>query len=142
MTGTIHLPFEIRLLLEKWTALGYPKETCGLLVGRLGNRHTWVVRSESTRNVNTERARDRFEVSPQDFLDCDRRARQDGLEVVGCWHSHPDHPARPSKTDQLRAWPDWSYIIVSVRGRRPEEMRSWRLDGVEFEEEIIETWEP
>jgi len=142
MSGTIYFPEASRLHLENWTADGYPEETCGLLIGRQEDGNTWIVRVESTRNIDTERSRDRFEMAPEDFLDCDRRAMREGLEVVGCWHSHPDHPARPSETDRVRAWPNWSYLIVSVRGGRSGEMRSWRLVGEQFEEESIARWEP
>ncbi len=142
MPGTIHLPEGSRRQLESWVTQGYPYETCGLLVGhdRAGDVH--IERIEQARNLNTERARDRFELAPQDFLDCDRRAMADGLEVVGCWHSHPDHPARPSETDREKAWPGWSYVIVSVSRGGVRELRSWRLDGEHFKEETVSTWQP
>jgi len=142
MTGTLFLSVASRKRLESWTAGGYPDETCGLLVGRHKDGETWIVRVESTENIRIDRSQDRFEVAPQDFLECDRRAMRDDLEVVGCWHSHPDHPATPSESDRASAWPDWSYLIVSVHGGRTAEMRSWRLKGERFEEEIISQWEP
>jgi proteasome lid subunit RPN8/RPN11 len=82
---------------------------------------------------------ERFSVTSQYVLDAEKAARQQGLEVVGWYHSHPDHPARPSQYDRDHAWPWYSYIIVSVANRIPEEMTSWRLadDRTEFECEEI-----
>jgi proteasome lid subunit RPN8/RPN11 len=89
------------------------------------------------RNLNTERARDRYELDPRAFLEADDRARAGGREVIAVYHTHPDHPAEPSETDLARAWEGWSYIIVSVREGTVAAVRSWRLVGGAFEEESI-----
>jgi proteasome lid subunit RPN8/RPN11 len=123
--------------LAAWIEAGYPHETCGLLVGRPGAKGVEVVRVEQARNLNTERARDRYTLSPEDQLRSERDARADGLEIVGIWHSHPDHPARPSETDRVAAWEGWSYLIVRVTARGAEDFRSWRLDGEAFVEQSI-----
>ena len=60
-------------------------------------------------------------------MDADRAAEARGLDVVGWYHSHPDHPARPSEYDREHAWPWYSYIIVTVATGTAEEMTSWRL---------------
>jgi len=57
---------------------------------------------------------------------------------VGIWHSHPDHPARPSETDRAAAWEGWSYLIASVTDAGLSELRSWRLSGERFLEEPVE----
>jgi len=90
-------------------------------------------------NRRDDSPNNRFSVTSQDVLDAEKAARQQGLEVVGWYHSHPDHPARPSQYDRDHAWPWYSYIIVSVANRIPEEMTSWRLadDRTEFECEEI-----
>ena len=122
----------------------YPHECCGGLLGRdteVADRrvcreihalHPLVNRRDDSPN-------NRFSVTSQDVLDAEKAARQQGLEVVGWYHSHPDHPARPSQYDRDHAWPWYSYIIVSVANRVPEEMTSWRLtdDRTEFECEEI-----
>lgn len=118
--------------------VGYPLEACGLLVGRLTDGRTEVTRVVQARNLNEERAHDRFEVDPRDFLTADEQARADGLEIVGVWHSHPDHPARPSETDRAAAWDGWSYVIVSVTRDGIADLRSWRLREQQFIEEQIE----
>ena len=125
--------------LQAFARQGYPHETCGVLLGvRKGDEHV-VSRVRRARNLNVERAEDRYELDPADFLAADREARAAGLDIVGIWHSHPDHPARPSATDRDGAWPEWSYVIVSVSREAIEEVRSWRLNGGDFEEEAITT---
>jgi proteasome lid subunit RPN8/RPN11 len=66
-------------------------------------------------------------VRPDDYREAERRATALGAELLGFYHSHPDHPARPSQYDLDHAWPFFSYIIVSVRAGVPEGMTSWRL---------------
>ena len=80
------------------------------------------------RNLNVERAHDRYELDPRDQLAAERAARDSGREVIGVWHTHPDHPATPSETDRAAAWSGWSYLILSVVRGELAELRSWRLD--------------
>ena len=103
---------------------GYPHECCGLLLGNLTSpkRVTDAVGAE---NTNKERAVDRYEMNPDELLKIEREARQAGLEVVGVYHSHPDHPSRPSEFDRQRGWPEYSYIIVAVKGGTETEAKSW-----------------
>ena len=135
--NTLGLPTDVRAMLERWAHAGYPHETCGLMIGERGNGGG-VNRVVQAKNLNRERAHDRYELDPLDFLAADTEARALGLEVLGVWHSHPDHPARPSEIDRAAAWPDWSYVIVSVTGAGVRDVRSWRLNGNrEFDEEVI-----
>lgn len=124
--------------LARWIAAGYPHETCGLLVGREGARATEVVRADRAKNLNAERARDRFDLDPADFLAIETAAERDGLEVVGVWHSHPDCAPRPSITDHQRAFDGYSYLIARVGPRGVEETRSWRRADDSFHEQPIE----
>ncbi len=132
------LPASARAQLEQMAYVGYPLEACGLLVGRIAGDRAEVTRVVQARNLNEERAHDRFELDPRDFLIADEQARADGLEVVGVWHTHPDHPARPSETDRAAAWDGWSYVIVSVTRDGVADVRSWRLKEQQFVEEQIE----
>jgi len=135
----VHLSAELRTLLERWAHAGYPQETCGLLIGERGQEGMAIQRAVQAKNLNRERAQDRYELDPLDFLAADTQARQLGLEVLGVWHSHPDHPARPSETDREAAWPEWSYVILSVAREGVQDVRSWRLNGNhEFDEEVIQ----
>lgn len=135
----LFMPLSVRRNLEELVQGGYPHETCGLLVGRQTAQRVEVEQVVAARNLNTERAYDRYEIDPEDFLCADRNARAEGLEIVGVWHSHPDHPARPSETDHAAAWGGWSYVIVSVTREGVAELRSWRLNGEQFEEEAIQS---
>ena len=72
------------------------------------------------------------------FLAADQAARDQGLEIVGIWHSHPDHPAEPSVTDLASAWGGWSYLIASISLKGMQDLRSWRLHDGSFLEESIE----
>lgn len=101
----------------------YPNECCGALYGRDGI----VTATFALPNTTEEGPRRRFLVRPQDYREAERRAGELGVDLLGFYHSHPDHPARPSQYDLDHAWPFFSYIIVSVAGGRPEEMTSWRL---------------
>ena len=90
----------------------YPHECCGALVGRDGAA-TAVV---ALPNTTDEGPRRRFMVRPSDYQLAERRATELGGELLGFYHSHPDHPARPSQYDLDHAWPTFAYIIVAVTG--------------------------
>jgi len=130
-----------RELADKIRAHGaetYPHECCGALLGKDEPREIRGLFPMINRRDDSPR--NRFSVAPQDVVDAEKAARQQGLDVVGWYHSHPDHPARPSQYDRDHAWPWYSYIIVSVREGRPQGMTSWRLheDRAEFSPEAIE----
>jgi len=103
----------------------YPNECCGALIGRDGV----VTETLALPNTTEEGPRRRFKVRPQDYRAAEGRAAQVGGELVGFYHSHPDHPAKPSQTDLDYAWPFFSYVIVSVREGVSGDMTSWRLRG-------------
>jgi len=125
--------------LERWAQEGYPRECCGLLLGRVNDGVVHVKEVMPARNANAERAQDRYELDAEDFLLADGQARSRQLDVVGIWHTHPDHPARPSAIDRAQAWDGWSYLILAVGAQGVEAMRSWRLDGQDFVEEAVRT---
>jgi proteasome lid subunit RPN8/RPN11 len=101
----------------------YPNECCGALIGRDGV----VTEVYGLPNTTEEGPRRRFMVQPGDYREAEKRASASGGELLGFYHSHPDHPARPSQYDLDHAWPFFSYIIVAVRAGVPEDMTSWRL---------------
>jgi proteasome lid subunit RPN8/RPN11 len=140
--NTVNLPDQVRGQLESWAETGYPLETCGVLVGRRVSNQIFIDRAVSARNVTTVRPHDRYQLDAHDLVEADQAAEADEMEIVGIWHTHPDHPACPSETDRLQAWEGWSYLILSVRNGHTAELRSWRLKGKQFEEEIIEAWQP
>ena len=135
-------------LAEKIRAHGvetYPHECCGALLGRDHDaEHPEAAREVVALfplvNRREDSPRNRFSVTAEDVLEADKAAQAQGLEVIGWYHSHPDHPARPSQYDQDHAWPWYSYIIVSVNQGSPQDMTSWRLsdDRQAFSSEGIE----
>lgn len=127
--GCVLLPEETARHVRTHAAQAYPHESCGILVGRLEPGGKTVVRwAERGRNRERERPGERYELDITDVLRADRRAREQGLEIVGFYHSHPDEAALPSACDGERPWPGVTYMIVSVRGGAPGEIRCWVWD--------------
>ena len=119
----------------------FPYECCGALLGRdsvaFENSAQDVTRSEAAREVlelfplvnrRDDSPHNRFAVTAEDVRDAEKAATAQGFEVIGWYHSHPDHPARPSDFDREHAWPWYSYVIVSVMAGKPADMTSWRLN--------------
>ena len=118
----------------------YPYECCGALLGR---EHGLTESANSDAkghgvsrevlgllplvNRRDDSPRNRFSVTADDVREAEKAATKQGFEVIGWYHSHPDHPARPSEFDRDHAWPWYSYIIVSVHTGVPQDMTSWRL---------------
>lgn len=119
-------------------AEGYPHEICGILFGPRGNRQV----SEVTRahNLIIDRANDRYEIDPRDLIRAQREADQRDMDVIGYYHSHPDHPARPSIFDAERAWAGPLYVIASCNGGVTEAVNGFiaEKDGGPFREEALE----
>jgi proteasome lid subunit RPN8/RPN11 len=113
----------------------YPNECCGALIGRDGV----VTETLALPNTTEEGPRRRFMVRPTDYRAAEGRASQLGAELLGFYHSHPDHPAQPSQYDLDHAWPFFSYVIVSVREGVSGDMTSWRLrpDRSAFDQEDL-----
>lgn len=136
-----------RLLADVETAIRrhgadtYPYECCGALIGTSSNaRGVSITEALALPNVTDEGPRRRFRVSADDYRRAEAHADAAGAELVGFYHSHPDHPAVPSQYDLDHAWPNLSYVIASVVEGRPVDLRSWRLrpDRSGFDEEIVE----
>ena len=110
----------------------YPHECCGALVGH-GGRVTATV---PLPNTTEEGPRRRFLVRPSDYRMAEGRATELSGELLGFYHSHPDHPARPSQYDLDHAWPMFAYVIVAVAAGRAGDMTVWWLkdDRSSFEE--------
>ncbi len=105
----------------------YPYECLGFLVGTFeaGGLVRRVVRGT---NLNVDRE-DRFEMDPKEFVRAEKEADDEGLNVVGFYHSHPDWPAIPSQTDIVWAWEGSYYLIVSVHEGRPFNTGIWSLEA-------------
>ena len=135
----LSVPAAVRAQLDSLARSGYPQEVCGLLVGSRNGGDVVVRRAEPVANLETERADDRYRLDPDAFLTIDRAARREGLDIVGIWHTHPDHPPRPSATDLELAWPGYVYLILAVADGTAVEPRAWALkDGGFVEQPIVE----
>ena len=106
----------------------YPEECCGFLIGRLCATGNDVVYARRAVNRNATRREDRYVIAPGDYLAADRAARTENLDIVGVYHSHPDHPAIPSPTDlELATFPGYAYVIVSVEKGKAAALSAWSL---------------
>jgi proteasome lid subunit RPN8/RPN11 len=130
-------------LLQRIHAHGgaaYPEEGAGLMLGRVDGNDTRVERLLEFANAREQSARhNRYLLTAEDYLRGEMEAARLDLEVIGVFHSHPDHPNRPSEFDREWAMPFLSYLITSVQAGRAVESRSWLLsqDRARFEEEMI-----
>lgn len=137
-------------------ARDYPNECCGILLGSANGETKEVKEVVALKNIRSDPAlaqkfvpledpgreteRNRYLIDPAEQLRIEKGARARGLEVLGYYHSHPDHPARPSDYDREHAWPWYSYIIVAVERGTPKALVSWVLsdDRSRFDLESIE----
>ena len=112
--------------IEAHGADGYPNEICGFMLGPKGDGEVTEVRP--ARNIIIERSRDRYEIDPRDHIRIQREADAAGLDIVGYYHSHPDHPAQASRFDTERAWAGYVYLIVSVQSGEPVDANAFVAD--------------
>lgn len=118
----------------------YPEEGCGFLLGRVENGQNHVHRIRRVANRQPENRERRYQITPDDYRKAEEHAQANDLDIVGFYHSHPDHPARPSQTDLAEAtFPGYTYVIISVNNGAPEELTAWSLapDRSQFNHEDI-----
>ncbi|MDQ3586368.1 MAG: M67 family metallopeptidase [Acidobacteriota bacterium] len=127
----IFLDEEQREEIRRHAEAEYPHECCGLLVGRFdADGRKIVTEIHPVSNAREASARhNRSLILPEELMRGERYARQRKLDVVGNYHSHPDHPAIPSAFDLEHAWPTWSYVIVSVQKGQAVDLRSWEMEA-------------
>lgn len=133
----------------------YPEECCGLMVGEIRPEegesqkrlmkivpldNEWTAAAfpaeDSTASAQTKRRR--YQIAPEDMLQTQRQARAQGLAIIGVYHSHPDHEAVPSECDRALAWPEYAYVIVSVRSGQAVDVQNWALDSThQFQPEAM-----
>jgi proteasome lid subunit RPN8/RPN11 len=134
--STLVMQAEVDASIRRHGRESYPDECCGALIGR----GRVVTEALVLPNTTEQGARRRFLVRPSDYRAAERRATEQGAELLGFYHSHPDHPARPSRYDLDHAWPVFAYVIVAVDEGTPMALTSWRLreDRSAFDEETVE----
>jgi proteasome lid subunit RPN8/RPN11 len=153
---TIRITQDVEQAIRAQSAAEYPHECCGLLLGTDDGTtkfavKVWPVANEWTADISlteaedTHSLRDRFYIPPKAYLKADRAARADGLEIIGCYHSHPDDRAQPSERDRIGAagvggGPSFSFLVISVWDSIPGELTSSLLsiDGTTWESELLE----
>jgi proteasome lid subunit RPN8/RPN11 len=123
---TLRVPSMLLEEIRREGERAYPAECCGVLAGRATSRKE-VVHVVPVANRRTDDPH-RFLISPDDLRRITAELSRSGLEVLGFYHSHPDHPAVPSAFDVDHAWPWYSYIIVAVAKGRAGEICSWELE--------------
>ncbi len=117
---------------------GYPYEICGLMFGKSRDIRV-ITEVYECGNRNKLKPETRYDMDPKDYMKGEELARQKGLEVLGVFHSHPDHPDQASETDREAAWPGFSYIIMSIQKGKFRTMKSWVLDEQsQFQNEPIQ----
>lgn len=133
---------ELRISLQAMEAMrihaekDYPNECCGFIFGSDdGQRKVEIIR-EVPNNQKGDQSK-RFEVSPLDYMKAEKFALDSNLTLLGIYHSHPDHPAIPSRHDHKQAVPFFSYIILSVRNGKVARSTSWQLKDGKFRQENI-----
>jgi proteasome lid subunit RPN8/RPN11 len=120
----------------------YPHECCGVLLGRFKDADQVVEQVAPCGNTRDDRPQDRYHIAPKELITIQRRATQQGLDIVGFYHSHPDHPAQWSRTDLAEAhWVGCSYVITSVEKGVATLTNSFVLLGESEEDKYFETEE-
>lgn len=123
---SLRLPETLADEIRRHGEAAYPAECCGALIGRVEADGKEVVRLAAAVNRRTDDPH-RYLIAPDDLQRLEREVRAAGLELVGYYHSHPDHPAAPSAFDADHAWPWYSYVIVRIDRGRGAELASWVL---------------
>lgn len=122
----------------------YPEECCGALLGRVEAGGRVVEQAVSLPNASPDERARRFLIGPAAYRDLEQLARRRGVRLLGFYHSHPDHPARPSAFDLAHALPWHTYVILEVRGGRAGECTAWTLSESRaiFEADTLAAGEP
>lgn len=117
----------------------YPYECCGALIGRFVQEDREVQRAVPTANTRIDSAHNRYQIAPRDLIRIQSEAREENLEIVGFYHSHPDRPALWSRTDLNEAhWLGCSYVITAIANGKAEQTNSFLLAGATEEEKRFE----
>src|SRR5216117_4415651 len=105
----------------------YPAEACGLIGGAVEGDRKVAVQLVPLVNQRTDSARNRYLIDPESFRRAQEKLDRDGLDIIGVYHSHPDHPPIPSQYDRDHAWPRLVYVIAAVAGRKAGDVKAWIL---------------
>lgn len=124
---TIEISDEVVRSIEQHALDAFPEECCGFLLGTSGALRR-IVAFRRAKNIAPDDRPRRYTIDPLEHLHADDEARKQGLELIGIYHSHPNHPAAPSEFDRSRAASWYSYLILRIVDRRPKELTAWMFD--------------
>jgi len=137
----LKLSSELEKLIRAEGETAYPNECCGILIGDVDNAGVkTAMRGIPINNASEDGEQyHRFLIKPEDMMKAEQTARSMKLDVIGFYHSHPDHPSAPSGYDKDHALPFYSYVIVSVDNSKAQILTSWELkdDRTDFVKEEI-----
>ena len=137
----IRIPPSVLREIYDHTEASYPNECCGVMIGTTDKDKNHSVHAfRKCKNLNQERARDRYLMDPLDYLRAWREFEKGPWDIIGVYHSHPDHPSRPSQTDTDQALQGYSYVIISVQKGTVASAQSWVLNESEkkfYEEPLL-----
>ena len=137
---TLYIPRELLLQIWNHGERTYPEENAGLILGSVNGEERWASRLLPIENKSQSESRhNRYLINPEDMMVGEQEAEKLALEILGVFHSHPDHPAEPSEFDRQWALPWYSYLITSLDRGQALESRSWRLtdDRSQMYEEVL-----
>lgn len=138
----LHISRSQRQKIQTHAETSYPEECCGLLLGKAVDDQRLVVEVVLAENAWNAAAWeddtinhgkiDRYAIAPEAMLKIQKAARDRQLDIIGIYHSHPNHPAIPSECDRQYAWQQYSYVIVSVQNAKAVDILSWSLDETHY----------
>jgi proteasome lid subunit RPN8/RPN11 len=142
MPATLILSKSLYSQIEQEGVAAFPNECCGVMIGHDDNATGKRIVEKLEPLTNSFEATEqyhRFRLDPLEYIQAEKSASAQGKLILGFYHSHPDHPAKPSEYDRQYAWPFYSYVIVSIMNRKPTAMTSWLLDEAteQFQEQPI-----
>jgi proteasome lid subunit RPN8/RPN11 len=110
---------------------GFPNEVCGVLIGKIINNNYKISTSMACKNLNEKRSTDRYVLNQKDYIKADKEARKQNLDIIGIYHSHPNHPAIASDTDKRLAQERYIYLIYSIYKKKYTNLLGWILNEEE-----------
>jgi Predicted metal-dependent protease of the PAD1/JAB1 superfamily len=138
MNSTIILNEASTQYIQQHATETFPNECCGFLYGS-DNEHRQIIQAVRVANSREGDQRRRFEIAPLDYIKAEQYALENELQLLGIYHSHPNHPAIASEHDLAKAMPFFSYVIISIMDGKVADLKSWKLKETQhqFDEEQV-----
>jgi len=138
-TESIEISAIAERVIREDAEVAYPDECCGFVYGKIQDSKRLIQKAIPVLNSKEGDKKRRFEISALEYMRAEQNALDLGLDLLGVYHSHPEHPAQPSEHDRVQAMPFFSYLIVSVKSAKSAELNSFQLnDDRQFKQEILQ----